>query len=155
MCRSTFSSLVRIAVVIARFPFLILDCWQLKGQRGWSHSVSCSVVMDREAWCTAVHGVAKNQTQLNSIELCLFTTLSGCRLIDYSPPCSSGPEILQVRILEWVAISFSRGSSWPRDQTQVSLIAGRFFTIWATREAPNGWQAGWKHHRHFMSLCAF
>ena len=38
--------------------------------------------------------------------------------------------------LEWVAISFSRGSSWPRDQTQVSCIAGTFFTVWAIREAP-------------------
>ena len=43
--------------------------------------------------------------------------------------------ILQARIPEWVAIPFSRGSSQPRDQTQVSCIAGRFFTIWATREA--------------------
>ena len=43
--------------------------------------------------------------------------------------------ILQARILEWVAFPFSRGSSQPRDQTQVSLIAGRFFTSWATREA--------------------
>ena len=43
--------------------------------------------------------------------------------------------ILQARILEWVAFPFSRGSSQPRDQTQVSHIAGRFFTSWATREA--------------------
>ena len=43
--------------------------------------------------------------------------------------------VLQARILEWVVISFSRGSFWPRDQTRVSGIAGRFFTIWATREA--------------------
>ena len=43
--------------------------------------------------------------------------------------------ILQARILEWVALPFSRGSSQPRDQTQVSCIAGRFFTVWATREA--------------------
>ena len=39
--------------------------------------------------------------------------------------------------IQWVAISFSRGSSWPRGQTWVSYIAGRFFTIWATREAPD------------------
>ena len=39
--------------------------------------------------------------------------------------------ILQVRILEWVAFPFSRGSSWPRNQTRVSCSAGRFFTIWA------------------------
>ena len=43
--------------------------------------------------------------------------------------------ILQARILEWVAFPFSRGSSQPRDRTQVSRIAGRFFTSWATREA--------------------
>ena len=42
--------------------------------------------------------------------------------------------ILQARILEWVAFPFSRGSSQPRDRTQVSRIAGRFFTVWATRE---------------------
>ena len=43
--------------------------------------------------------------------------------------------ILQAIILEWVAFSFSRGSSQPRDWSQVPLIAGRFFTSWATREA--------------------
>ena len=43
--------------------------------------------------------------------------------------------ILQARILEYVAMPSSRGSSQPRDQTQVSFIAGRFFTIRATREA--------------------
>ena len=42
--------------------------------------------------------------------------------------------ILQARILQWVAIPFSRGSSQPRDQTQVSHIVGGFFTSWATRE---------------------
>ena len=45
------------------------------------------------------------------------------------------PWIPSLRILEWVAIPFSREYSWPRDQTQVSCIAERFFTIWATREA--------------------
>ena len=58
--------------------------------------------------------------------------------IDCSPPGSSVHGILQARILEWVAIPFSRGSSWPRDRTWVSRIAGRFFTIWATREAQEG-----------------
>ena len=55
--------------------------------------------------------------------------------MDYSLPGSSVHGILQARILERVAISFSRGSSWPRDQTQVSCIADRFFTVWANREA--------------------
>ena len=44
------------------------------------------------------------------------------------------PGIFQARVLEWVAISFSRRSSWPRDRTQVSHIVGRHLTIWATRE---------------------
>ena len=55
--------------------------------------------------------------------------------MDCSPPSSSVHWILQARILEWLTIPFSRGSSWPRDRTQVSCTAGRFFTIWATREA--------------------
>ena len=55
--------------------------------------------------------------------------------IDCSLPGSFVCGIFQARILEWPAISFTRGSSQPRDQTQVSCIAGRLFTIWATREA--------------------
>ena len=47
--------------------------------------------------------------------------------------------ILQARILVWVAIPFSSGSSQPRDQTQVSHVAGRFFTSWATREGQEYW----------------
>ena len=58
-----------------------------------------------------------------------------CDPMDCSLPGSSSHGILQARILEWVAIPFSRGSSQPRDQTQVSCIAGRCFTLWATREA--------------------
>ena len=54
--------------------------------------------------------------------------------MNYSPPGSSVHGIHQARILEWVAIPFSRGSSWPRDWTWVSCITGRFFAIWATRE---------------------
>ena len=55
--------------------------------------------------------------------------------VDCSPPGCSVHGILQARKLEWVAISFSRGSSQPRDRTQVSHIAGRCFNLWATREA--------------------
>ena len=56
------------------------------------------------------------------------------RLHDCSPPHSSVHGILQARIQEWVATPFFRESFWPRDQTPVSCIAGRFFTVWATRE---------------------
>ena len=55
--------------------------------------------------------------------------------MDCSLPGSSIHGIFQASGLEWVAISFSKGSSQPRDQTWVSLIAGRRFTIWATKEA--------------------
>ena len=58
-----------------------------------------------------------------------------CDPMDCNPPGSSIQGILQARILEWVTISFSKGSSWPRDRTWVSLTAGRFFTVWATRRA--------------------
>ena len=57
--------------------------------------------------------------------------------MDCSPPSSSVHGILQIRILEWVAIPFSRESSWSRNQTQVSCIAGRSFIVWASREAPS------------------
>ena len=60
------------------------------------------------------------------------------RPVDCSPPSSSVHGVLQARILEWVAISFSRGSSQPRDWTQVSNIAGRRFNLWTTREAMKG-----------------
>ena len=55
--------------------------------------------------------------------------------VDCSLPGSSVHGIFQARKLEWVAIFFSRRSSWPRGWTQVSYIAGRLFIIWATREA--------------------
>ena len=58
-----------------------------------------------------------------------------CDPIDCSPPGSSIHGILQAGILEWVAMSFPRGSSQPRDWTWVSCIAGGFFTVRATREA--------------------
>ena len=61
-----------------------------------------------------------------------FPTL--CDPVDCSPPGSSVHGIFQARILAWVAISFSRGSSRPGDWTRVSCIAGRLFTMWAKQE---------------------
>ena len=65
----------------------------------------------------------------------IFSCLTVCDTTDYSLPGSSIHGIFQGRVLEWVAISFSRGSSRPRDWIQVSHTAGRHFTIWAIREA--------------------
>ena len=72
-------------------------------------------IYTRELWCASAK------------LLQLGPTL--CDPVDCSPPGSSVHEILQARILEWVAMPFSRGSSQPRDQTQVSSTAGRFFSI--------------------------
>ena len=60
-----------------------------------------------------------------------------CDPMDCSLLGSSLQGILQARILEWVAISFSMGASQPRDRTWVSRIAGRHFNLWATRETLN------------------
>ena len=57
-----------------------------------------------------------------------------CDPMDCNPPGSSVHGIFQAKILEWVAISFSRESSWPRDWTRVSRVVGKCFTIWATGE---------------------
>ena len=83
----------------------------------------------------------------------------------YSLPGSSIHGIFQARILEWVAISPTGGSSWSRDQTEVSHIAGRRFTIWATRETlplynrkkfkmltPNKLKLLWKDDKSILSI---
>ena len=64
--------------------------------------------------------------------------LTLCDPMDCSLSSSSVHGIFQARMLEWIAISFSRGTSQPRNRTLVSHIAGRRFTVWATKEAPTG-----------------
>ena len=118
------------------------------------------LVVDREAWRATVHGGHKESDtteQLNwteGLNVCILWRLAYgdlmpivivwrdqwkslscvqlCVPMDYTIH-----GILQARILEWVAFPFSRGSSWPRDRTQVSHIAGRFFTSWATSGEEN------------------
>ena len=76
-------------------------------------------------------------------------------LVDCSPPGSSVHGILQARILKWVAISFSRGSSWPRDRTQVSHISGGCFNLWATWEALSMYAAATaKSLQSWPTLCS-
>ena len=84
---------------------------------------------------TTVHDHWKDQVLCLVAQSC--PTL--CDRMDCSPPGSSVHGILQARILEWVAMPSPRGSSQPKDRTQVSCIAGRFFTIWATKEAKEYW----------------
>ena len=74
--------------------------------------------------------------------LVVQSCLTLCDPLNRGLPGSSVHEILQARILEWVAISFSRRSSQPRDWTQVSRIVGRRFTVWTTREVRSWDQKG-------------
>ena len=84
---------------------------------------------------TSTHDYGKNHS-FDSLSLLSYSVMSdSCDPMDCSLPGSSVHGILQARILEWVAILFSRVSSWPRYWTQVSCIADRFFTNWAMREA--------------------
>ena len=129
------------------------------------------LVMGREAWHAAIHGVTKSWTRLSNWTECLSALSSDENFIQSvfimhwlilwrrvdslektlmlggiggrrrggwqrtgNLPGSSVHRILKARILEWVSISFSRESSWPRNRTQVSCIAGRFFTDWVTWE---------------------
>ena len=72
-------------------------------------------------------------SQKGTYECCVQKLLSHVWL--FATPWTVVHGILQARILEWVAFPFFKGSSQPGDWTQVSCIAVRFFTIWATREA--------------------
>ena len=71
--------------------------------------------------------------------------LTLCNPMDCSLPGSSLRGIFQTRVLEWVAISFSRISSQPKDRTQVSHIAGRHFTVWATRDVESKKGYNWAY----------
>ena len=73
-----------------------------------------------------------------------------CDPMDCSPPGSSVHGSLQARILEWVAIPFSRESSWPRDQTRVSCITGRIFT---TEQPGKPIQFGGNYEKRQFSWC--
>ena len=70
--------------------------------------------------------------------------------MDCSLPGSSVHGIFQAIVLEWIAISFSKGSSQPRDQTRVSRIAGGPFIVWATREAHMEQWTGSKLGKEYM-----
>ena len=100
------------------------------------------VIEDRAKWTCRCMPLTLNclrKLKLNLLVAQLYLTL--CSAVSCSLPGSSVRGISQARILEWIAVSFSRGSSWPRDWIQVSCIAGRFFTIWATAAAAKSLQS--------------
>ena len=98
--------------------------------------------MNRGAWPAIIHRLqeldttehAHTHTMNGSSGLVAKSCPIPCDLIDCSLTVSSVHETSQARILDWVAIFFSKGSFWPRDWTGTSCIAGGFFTNWATRE---------------------
>ena len=100
----------------------------------WEHGVLATGPLGQSLTRIFDWGVNTRAGRDPFIYMCVLVAqscLSLCDPMDCSPTGFSVHGILQARILEWVAIPFSRGSSWPRDQTLVSCIAGRFFTTWA------------------------
>ena len=105
----------------------------------WTPPPPPSCILNSRLWALRMTSVPprkpafpESRVKVQVTQLCL--TL--CDPMHCSPPGSSVHGILQARILEWVGIPFSRGSFRPSGQTQVSCIADKFFTIWATRKAP-------------------
>ena len=81
-------------------------------------------------WCLQLCSANSSLLWLLKVKVKSLSRVQLCDPMDYRVH-----GILQARTLEWVAFPFSRGSSQPRDQTQVSSIAGGFFTSWATKKA--------------------
>jgi len=138
------SDLLPLAKPEARWPKnlvmktseLTLAPWkaQIRGLKGREQNLRWGANGEESEkwWIQVVHGSDRGsygdikKTVSHSVGVCL------CGLMGCSSPGSSTHGILQARILEWVAMPFSRQSSWPRDGTRVSCIVGRFFTVWAT-----------------------
>ena len=131
---------VRIMEQTWRSPssvWLSYSSWKWKESKSASHSV-----VSNSLWPHGLYSPWNSPGQnirVGSLSLLqgIFPTqglnwgLPHCRRILYQLSHKGSP-----RILEWVAYPFSRGSSWPRNQTGVSCIAGGFFTNWAIRESP-------------------
>ena len=105
------------------------------------------ILMDKGSRWATVHGLAKDWTWLSN----WTCTHKPIYISDCSLQVSSIHGMLQARILKWVAISFSRGSSWPRNQIHISCIAGIFFTVWAIREVHTHTHTN--THTHNILIC--
>ena len=90
---------------------------------------------------------------IDSVRTCVFSRFESCPTLwplNCSPPGSSVHGILQARILEWVAMPSSRGSSWLRDQTHISCTAGGFFTAEQPRK-PNSDNTSLYYFRNILN----
>ena len=111
--------------------------------------------------CKIRHWSATSREEGLIQETCVCVHVCMCVCVKVTQSCPTlcdpmdykVPGIFQARIPEWVAFPFSRGSSQPRDWTQVSCIAGRFFTSWATRETCVC--ARMCAHTHNAELCLY
>ena len=90
-------------------------------------------------WLKGNHGAGRRMETGDWGKCSSLSRVWLCDPTDCSPPGSFVCGILQARLLEWIAILCSRGSSPPRDRSWVSLIAGRFFTLWATGKTGVNW----------------
>ena len=109
---------------------------------GWQHRLNGQefeqapgVGEDREAWGAAIHGGTKSQTRLSNWADSNYAWLFWDPM-DHSPPGSSVHGVSQAKLLEWVAVPFSRRSSQPRGWTHISCIScpgGWILYHWATR----------------------
>ena len=120
------NSAVMNIVVPVSFLIIVLSGYMPRNGNVWLFATSCTI--------QSIEILGQN-TGVGSLSLLPFPTqgsnpgLPHCRRILYQLSHKESP-----RILEWVAVPFSRGSSWPRNWTGVSCIAGGFFTNWAIRE---------------------
>ena len=145
MPNSKVCTFIWLAAGILSYPFSpipVVTCVSSYVNRIESVMYRPLLLAGQESVCFLLHHKQAGATQdgirviiLNEVKVLVARScLTLCNPIVWSLPGSSAHGIFQARILEWVIIPFSRGSSCPRDQTQVFHTAGRFSTIWSSRK---------------------
>ena len=121
---------------------LVIRKTQVSPSSSWNLIVHMNEVQkDESLECKGQRRITAETQEVSACVYVCVCTLSPvwlCDPMDCSPPGSSVHGISQARILEWVAFSFSRGSSYSWDQTHVSCIWRQILFRWAIREAPRG-----------------
>ena len=133
------------------------DFWKREEWREWKEGLEaeCGQTPGRKSEPGKERLIVNSQGIFRDSEICIdFKVLVAqscpilCDSMDCDPSGSFVRGILQARILKWVAIRFSRGSSQTKDGTQVFCFAGRFFVVWTTRKAPEALNS--KHSPPFL-----